>query len=135
MLVRDPYSGYLHEVPAYGGYSDYGYAEPPLEEGPDLSEYDMGEVVYDGLGNPVGLLPALLPLIASALPAISSAIPKIASVVSNLIRRALRTARVWSRSWFAHRRSQTEKEEIPCWLKTVERDTCTSCPGSHHRCK
>jgi hypothetical protein len=85
MLVRDPYSGYLHEVPTYGGYSGYGYAEPPLEEAPDLSEYEMGQVVYDGLGNPVGLLPALLPLIASALPAISSAIPKIASVVSSLV--------------------------------------------------
>lgn len=65
MLVRDPYSGFLHEV----------------DEGPDLSEYDMGEVVYDGLGNPVGLLPALLPLITSALPAL---LPKITGLISNL---------------------------------------------------
>lgn len=99
MLVRDPYSGYLHEVPTYGGYSGYGYAEAPFEEAPDLSEYEMGQVVYDGLGNPVGLLPALLPLIASALPAIAgaakaaipaiaSAIPQVANVVSSLVPRA-----------------------------------------------
>ena len=96
MLVRDPYSGYLHEVPTYGGYSGYGYAEPPFEEAPDLSGYEMGQVVYDGLGNPVGLLPAILPLIASALPAIAgaakaaipaiaSAIPQMANVVSSLV--------------------------------------------------
>jgi hypothetical protein len=84
MLVRDPYSGYLHEVPTYG-YSGYGYAEPPFEEAPDLSEYEMGEVVYDGLGNPVGLLPALLPMIASALPAIASALPQVTKVVSSLL--------------------------------------------------
>jgi hypothetical protein len=76
MLVRDPYSGFLHEV----------------DEGPDLSEYDMGEVVYDGLGNPVGVLPALIPLITSALPALAktalpaltSLIPKITGMMSNL---------------------------------------------------
>lgn len=76
MLVRDPYSGFLHEV----------------DEGPDLSEYDVGEVVYDGLGNPVGVLPALIPLITSALPAlaktvlpaVASAIPKITGLISNL---------------------------------------------------
>lgn len=76
MVIRDPYSGFLHEV----------------NEGPDLSEYDMGEVVYDGLGNPVGVLPALIPLITSALPAlaktalpaITSILPKITGMMSNL---------------------------------------------------
>jgi hypothetical protein len=92
MLVRDPFSGLLHEVPEYGGY---GFSESPFGDAPDLSEYDIGEVVYDGLGQPVGLFP-LIPLIASALPAIASAakglipavasaIPKVSSLVSSLV--------------------------------------------------
>jgi hypothetical protein len=89
MLVRDPYSGYLHEVPeAYG----QPLAQAPFEEAPDLSEYEVGQTVYDGLGNPVGIFP-FIPLIAKALPAIAQtvlpAISKIlpkaaASVVSSL---------------------------------------------------
>ena len=91
MVVREPYSGLLHEVPDRVGYR---FAESPFEEAPDLSEYDIGEVVYDGLGQPLGLFP-LIPLIASALPAIAgaakglipavaSAIPKVSSLVSSL---------------------------------------------------
>jgi hypothetical protein len=85
MLVRDPYSGLLHEVPDSG----YRFAQAPLEEAPDLSEYDVGETVYDGLGNPVGVLP-FIPLIAKALPAIaqtvlpaiSKILPKAASILT-----------------------------------------------------
>ncbi len=43
MLVQDTLTGYLHEVPdsqAYGAY---------LGELPD----QMGEVAYDGFGNPL----------------------------------------------------------------------------------
>ena len=61
MLVQDTLTGYLHEVPdaqIYG--APYGeYPEP------------MGEVVYDGFGNPVGL-PFLAPLAAKILPAVAS---------------------------------------------------------------
>jgi hypothetical protein len=74
MLVRDQYSGTLHEVP-------------------DLGEYDVGEVVYDGFGNPVAIappglafdeglsgtlgLPFLLPLLPAIASAASAAIPAI----------------------------------------------------------
>ena len=43
MLYEDPVTGALHEVP--DSQVGWGYAEDP---------YSMGEVVYDGLGNPVG---------------------------------------------------------------------------------
>ena len=43
MLYEDPVTGALHEVP--DSQVGWGYAEDP---------YAMGEVVYDGLGNPVG---------------------------------------------------------------------------------
>jgi hypothetical protein len=79
MLAQDPWSGVVHDV----------------DEAPDLSEYDRGRTVYDGLGQPLGVFP-LIPLIASALPAIASAaksvipaitqiIPKVGSMVSNLM--------------------------------------------------
>lgn len=43
MLYEDPVTGALHEIP--DSQVGWGYAEDP---------YGMGEVVYDGLGNPVG---------------------------------------------------------------------------------
>ena len=43
MLYEDPVTGALHEIPE--NQVGWGYAEDP---------YSMGEVVYDGLGNPVG---------------------------------------------------------------------------------
>lgn len=74
MLVQDQLTGYFHEVPD-GMMGESEFAESP----------DYGEVVYDGLGNPVGLLPflpaiasALLPLAAKALPAVAGAIPGLA---------------------------------------------------------
>ena len=45
MLVQDTLTGYLHEVP------DSQLYEPEYAEYPE----PMGEVVYDGFGNPVGL--------------------------------------------------------------------------------
>jgi hypothetical protein len=68
MLVQD-HLGYVHEVP----------------------EHHMGGVVFDGLGNPVGLFPALaaaLPaiggLFAKAAPAIASAIPGVGKLIGGL---------------------------------------------------
>jgi hypothetical protein len=78
-----------------------------LREAPDLSQYDLGEVVYDGHNHPVAVAPAglafddglggtlglpfLLPLLpaiagaaASALPAITKALPAVTSLISNL---------------------------------------------------
>ena len=82
MLVRDPFSGALHEVP-------------------HLSEYDVGEVVYDRLGHPVALAPpglafddgfgnALgLPFLAPLLPVIAGAakavIPMVAKALPSLL--------------------------------------------------
>jgi hypothetical protein len=77
MLVRDQFSGMLHEAS-------------------DLSEYEVGEVVYDGLGNPVAIAPPGLafddglggplglPFLLPLLPAIASALPAVAGLISNL---------------------------------------------------
>ena len=78
MLVQDTLTGYLHEVPdaqLYG--AQYGeYPEP------------MGEVVYDGFGNPVGL-PFLAPLAAKVLPAIAAkVIPHAARALPGILRGA-----------------------------------------------
>jgi len=75
MLVRDTMTGYLHEVPdnaLYGG----GFAEYPEQVG-------EGQVVFDGLGNPVGFLP-FLPALAAALPAVSGLVSKLAPAVGNI---------------------------------------------------
>jgi hypothetical protein len=80
MLVEDSLTGWVHEVPdadMYGGYGEY-----PEELG-------EAEVVYDGFGNPVGLLPALTalaPLAAKALPFLASkAIPAAAGLVRRIL--------------------------------------------------
>ena len=67
MLVRDSLTGFLHEVP---DYRLHGARYGQFHQAPDLSQYDAGEMVYDGLGNPVGFLPALASLIGGALPSI-----------------------------------------------------------------
>lgn len=87
MLVQDTLTGYLHEVP------DYPLSEPEFAEyyEPEFAEYpeQMGEVVYDGLGNPVGFLP-FIPKIAAlaskALPMITSALPQVGRLVGGLFR-------------------------------------------------
>jgi hypothetical protein len=66
MLVQDGLTGYLHEVP---DTQLYGYDE-----------------VYDHLGNPVGMFPALAALASKVLPSVASAVMPAAS---NLIRRVL----------------------------------------------
>lgn len=80
MLVQDQMTGYVSEVPDHLlGYEGY-YGEYPDSIG-------EGQVVYDGLGNPVGFLP-FIPKIAAlaskALPAISNIASKI-PIVGNLI--------------------------------------------------
>lgn len=78
MLVQDTLTGYLHEVPDAQMYgSQYGeYPEP------------VGEVVYDGFGNPVGL-PFLAPLAAKLLPTIASKVlPAAARALPGIIRGA-----------------------------------------------
>ena len=73
MLYQDSLTGMLHEVPDAQVYG-LGLAEDP---------YSIGEsqVVYDGLGNPIGALPFL----AAALPALSSALPAIGGLVSKFL--------------------------------------------------
>ncbi len=73
MLYQDSLTGMLHEVPDSQVYG-LGLAEDP---------YSVGEsqVVYDGLGNPVGALPFL----AAALPALSSFLPAIGGLVSKAL--------------------------------------------------
>lgn len=75
MLVRDTMTGYLHEVPDHALYGG-GFAEYPEQVG-------EGQVVFDGLGNPVGFLP-FLPALANALPAVTGLIGKLAPAVSNI---------------------------------------------------
>jgi hypothetical protein len=63
MLAQDPYTGNVHEVPY------------PLVPG-------VGQVLYDGLGNPVG---GLFDTLLSPLKSIVSNIPLVGGLVSNLI--------------------------------------------------
>jgi hypothetical protein len=109
MLIQDPMTGRLHEIP------DQHYRSPLGEYGqlyePQWGDYPQGygyspqrasgQVLYDGLGNPVGIFPlltALAPLAAKVLPkiaqrvlpglaqkflpAISQALPAITSLFS-----------------------------------------------------
>jgi|SRR5882724_12029626 len=64
MLVRDRL-GYIHNVP-------------------DRAAYGSQEVVYDGLGNPVGLA-FLAPLLSALGPALTSALPSIVGAVAPAI--------------------------------------------------
>jgi hypothetical protein len=71
MLVQDMLTGYLQEVP------DSGYQRSFGNHGLGEVVYDglgnpTGEVVYDGFGNPVGLFPAIAALAAKALPLVGS---------------------------------------------------------------
>src|SRR5437867_2681191 len=80
MLVQDTLTGYFHEVPD-GQLYETGYGEYPDQIG-------EGQVVYDGLGNPVGFLPfipAIASLAARALPAVASALPGVTNLVRGLL--------------------------------------------------
>jgi len=81
MLVQDALTGALHEVPEGALYGD-PYGEYPEQ---------LGEPVYDGLGNPVGfsflapLASALLPKVASIIPSIASKVlPQVGRIVGSL---------------------------------------------------
>jgi len=104
MLIQDMLTGRLHEVPdqSYGSnFAGYGHpygdawGEPPQQ---------YGQVLYDGLGNPVGFLPgvasllaplatkavgALAPLAAKAFraaaPVIAKALPRVAPMISKAL--------------------------------------------------
>ena len=84
MLVRDVRTGNLVTVPdnrfygAPAGYSGFGGYVPPSAAGfsgtPGLAYYAAPpqQVLYDGLGNPLGL-----PFLAALIPAAAALIPKI----------------------------------------------------------
>ena len=73
MLVQDQMTGYISEVPDHPyGYEGY-YGEYPDHIG-------ESRVLYDGLGNPVGLFPAIAALAAKALPIVGSIAGKIPGV-------------------------------------------------------
>ena len=76
MLVQDTLTGYLHEVP------DSQLYEPEYAEYPE----PMGEVAYDGFGNPVGLA-FLAPLAAKLAPMALARLPGILRGVRGAIRR------------------------------------------------
>src|SRR5262249_50475402 len=108
MLIQDSLTGRLHEVPdqlyrsylgeygrLYGqqypqGYGHYGKQYP---QGYGHSpHYGAGQVVYDGLGNPVGIAPLLAmlaPLAAKVLPAIATkvlpAVTKVLPAITNFL--------------------------------------------------
>ncbi len=68
MIVQDSQTGALHQVPDHlSGYGDYG------------------EVVYDGLGNPVGRLSGIFDTIRNAVGSVAKAIPGVAPALSSLI--------------------------------------------------
>ncbi len=73
MLFQDRLTGYLHEIP------DYPYASYTAPQ-----QYGLSEVVYDGLGNPVGIAP----LIAALPTIISAAAPLISDIIGGLTKKA-----------------------------------------------
>lgn len=93
MLVQDMLTGRLHEVPdqSYGSnFAGYGHpygdawGEPPQQ---------YGQVLYDGLGNPVGFLPGiaslLAPLATKAVGALAPLAAKAFSAAAPMISKAL----------------------------------------------
>jgi hypothetical protein len=96
MLIQDVTTGRLHEIPdhLYGSYlGEYGQYYEPSASGYSQGygnppQYADAQVVYDGLGNPVGFLPILaklLPLAAQVLPSVLPAIGKIIPGLSSLL--------------------------------------------------
>lgn len=99
MLIQDQLTGRLHEIPdqLYRSHlGEYGQLyEPQWGEYPQGYGYSpqraASQVLYDGLGNPVGIFPlltALAPLAAKVLPHIASKVlPKIAQRLPGLAQR------------------------------------------------
>jgi hypothetical protein len=86
MLVQDTLTGYLHEVPDTQLY-ETDYAEYP----------ELGEVVYDGFGNPVGL-PFLAPIAAALAPLAAKALPGILRGVTGAVSRFVPAAQAMTRA-------------------------------------
>jgi hypothetical protein len=86
MLVQDTLTGYLHEVP------DSQLYEPQYAEYPE----PMGEFVYDGFGNPVGL-PFLAPIASALAPMAAKALPGVVKRLSSF-RRFIPGARLIQRA-------------------------------------
>jgi hypothetical protein len=90
MLIQDALTGRLHEIPDQLYRSHLGEYGQPYEQrylqGYGYSpQYGVGQVVYDGLGNPVGLFPLLAklaPLAAKVLPAI---VPKVLPAITKVL--------------------------------------------------
>ena len=87
MLVQDTLTGYVHEVPDSPIYGAY------MGELPD----QMGEVAYDGFGNPVGLA-FLAPLAAKFAPTALRALPGIFRGARRAIRRFAPAAQAFQRA-------------------------------------
>lgn len=84
MLYEDPVTGALHEIPD-SQVSSWGFAEDP---------YGMGEVVYDGLGNPLGFSfrKAFGSLVKKAAPFATSMLGPYGQIINRalpIVRRAL----------------------------------------------
>ena len=85
MLYEDPVTGALHEIPD-GQVSGWGLAEEP---------YGMGEVVFDGLGNPLGFSfrKAFGTLVKKAAPFATSMLGPYGQIINRalpIVRQALR---------------------------------------------
>ncbi|HZF40287.1 MAG TPA: hypothetical protein VE715_15785 [Blastocatellia bacterium] len=101
MIIQDALTGRLHEIPdqLYRSHlGEYGQLyEPQWGEYPQGYGYSpqrvASQVLYDGLGNPVGLFPllaALAPLAAKILPQIAQKVlPKVAQRFLPMISQAL----------------------------------------------
>lgn len=93
MLVRDGL-GYVHNVP-------------------DRAAYGSQEVVYDGLGNPVGLA-FLAPLLSALGPALTSALPSIVGAVAPAIGNLF---------------GGGKKDDVPAPAPTPPEAACPPCPA------
>jgi len=98
MLVTDPTTGYLHEVPGYAGWGGWGGYPAPPEVGwyggsglgatdPYGAGYGEGhyQVAYDGFGNPVGAFPALAALAPLAAKFLPMALPALPGLLKSLL--------------------------------------------------
>jgi hypothetical protein len=71
MLIQDSLTGNLHEVPDHlSGYGDYGAGD---------------QVVYDGLGNPVGTLSGIFDDIIKGVGSVVSAIPQAVAAIPRAV--------------------------------------------------
>ncbi len=90
MLIQDMLTGRLHEIPDQLYRSYLGeYGQPYEQRHPQgyghSPRHGVGQVVYDRLGNPVGIAPLLAmlaPLAAKVLPAIAT---KVAPLVTKVL--------------------------------------------------